>query len=382
MKRAAIILIMLFTVAGAMAQDASQKRSLKARLEKEIAQLEQQIRENAGKNSNALNALSLVRKKVSAREALLKESDAEIKQLSDSIKFKQDRADALQASLDTMSFYYDKLVHNAYKNRDARMWYMYILSSSNLGQASRRYGYLRSLSTQMNTQAHRMQETKAALDSELVALKDMRARSEELRAQRKKDVDALRGEQNDAEKLVAQLGREKSKYQSQLKSKKQQVEALNREIQKIISGSTKASTQVDVKLANEFEANKGKLPWPCDGTVLEGFGQHNHPVYTGIVMPFNNGVNIGVAKGTKAKAVFNGEVKKIIVMPGYNKCVLVQHGSYFTFYCKLGSVNVKAGEKVKTGDVIGTVDTIDGQTQLHFQLWKGSAPQDPEAWLR
>lgn len=382
MKRLAVILLLLAAFASAQAQDTSSQRSLKAKLEKEIALIEQQIRENRGKNSNALNSLSLVRRKMASREALLKESEKQIKELTDSIQLKQDRADALQARLDTMSLYYSRLVRNAYKNRDARVWYMYVLASDNIGQASRRYGYLRSLSSQMNVQAQKIQQTKAELDIELNALKEMRARSEVLRAERRKDVDALKGEQTQTEKLIAQLGREKTKYQKQLNSKKQQIEALNREIQKLISGTKKASAPVDVKLAGEFEANKGKLPWPCEGTVLEGFGQHNHPVYSGIVMPFNNGVNIGVTKGTKAKAVFNGEVKKIIVMPGYNKCVLVQHGSYFTFYCKLADVNVKAGDKVTTGQAIGTIDTIDGQTQLHFQLWKGSAPQDPETWLR
>lgn len=382
MKRLAAMILLLLAFAHAWAQDASSQRSLKAKLEKEIALIEQQIKENSGKNANALNSLSLVRKKVSAREALVKECDAQIKVLDDSIKVRQTKVDALQARLDTMSLYYNRLVRNAYKNRDARVWYMYILSSSNIGQASRRYGYLRSLSGQMNTQARKIQSTKAELDSQLVVLKDMRARSEELRASRKKDVDALRGEQTQTEKLIAQLGREKTKYEKELRAKRQKIVALNREIQKLISGTTKATTKVDTKLASEFEANMGKLPWPCEGTVLEGFGQHNHPVYSNVVMPFNNGVNIGVAKGTQAKAVFNGEVKKIIVMPGYNKCVLVQHGSYFTFYCKLASVNVKAGDKVKTGQVIGTVDTIDDQTQLHFQLWKGTTPQDPEIWLR
>ena len=51
----------------------------------------------------------------------------------------------------------------------------------------------------------------------------------------------------------------------------------------------------------------------------------------------------------------------IVVMPGYNKCVLVQHGNYFSFYCKLGTVSVKAGDKVKTGQVVGTVDTIGAE---------------------
>ena len=99
-------------------------------------------------------------------------------------------------------------------------------------------------------------------------------------------------------------------------------------------------------------------------------------------MPFNNGINIGLLPGDEVRAVFDGEVRSIIVMPGYNKCVLVQHGSYFTFYCKLSEVYVKSYDKVRTGQPIGKVDTIDGQTQLHFQIWKERTPQDPQNWLR
>ena len=93
-------------------------------------------------------------------------------------------------------------------------------------------------------------------------------------------------------------------------------------------------------------------------------------------------MNIALAKDTAIKAVFDGVVANVVVIPGYNQCVLVQHGGYFTFYCKLASVNVKAGEKVKTGQVLGRVDTIAGETQLHFELWEGKTPRNPELWLR
>ena len=99
-------------------------------------------------------------------------------------------------------------------------------------------------------------------------------------------------------------------------------------------------------------------------------------------MPFNNGIGISLSPGTYVNSVFDGEVKRVIMMPGYNKCVLVQHGNYFSFYCKLGQVSVKAGDKVKTGQTIGQVDTIDGQAMLHLQIWKEKTPQNPEAWLR
>lgn len=99
-------------------------------------------------------------------------------------------------------------------------------------------------------------------------------------------------------------------------------------------------------------------------------------------MPFNNGINIALNDGQEVKAVFDGVVKSIVVMPGYNMCVLVQHGGYFTFYCKLADVRVKSGDKVKTGTVLGNVAPIDSQTQLHFQVWKQKEPQDPQLWLR
>ena len=70
-------------------------------------------------------------------------------------------------------------------------------------------------------------------------------------------------------------------------------------------------------------------------------------------------------------------------MPGYDQCVLVQHGEYFTFYCKLKRVYVKSGDKISTGDRIGEISlNEDGNAELHFQLWKGTDKQNPENWLR
>ena len=99
-------------------------------------------------------------------------------------------------------------------------------------------------------------------------------------------------------------------------------------------------------------------------------------------LPQNNGVTLAVRPGAQAKAVFNGKVTQIVVLPGFNQCVLVSHGNYFTLYCKLRSVSVKVGDAVSTGQVVGTVDSIGGEDLFHFELWNGSTPQNPEGWLR
>lgn len=378
-----LLLILFLAVIPAFqstAQNTSEQEDRKARLEKEIQMLEDQLKANSSKSSNALANMKIISQKESARRELIKESDRQIAALDDSLRTCAAEIGRIQARLDTMMFYYGRLVRNVYKNRDARIWYMYLISSDNIGQAAKRFSYLKNLSGSMNTQAEKIAETKASLEQEMERLKGLRADAERLRNSRKLELDRLKQEENQTKKLVSQLNSQKTKYQKELASKKKQVEALDKEIRKIITSSK--GTSANTALAKEFQSNKGKLPWPAEGPVADHFGRHNHPVYKSLQMPFNNGINVSVAKGTQIKSVFDGEVSKIIVMPGYNKCVLVQHGDYFTFYCKLGSVSVKAGDKVKTGQAIGVVDTIDGLTQFHFQLWKGTSPQDPELWLR
>ena len=388
---------LLLAAPALQAQDTAAQESRRAALQKEIAQLEQQIQENSTRSRNALNELTLVRRQVAARRSLVQESEREVARLRDTIAVRQAEADRLQRRLEAMETYYHRLVRNAYKNRDTHLWYSFLLSSKDLGQASRRYTYLRDLSGQMNSQARRLKELRATLGEDLVRLSALRKEAEDIRASREKELQDLRTEEQRSDKLVAGLQQDKARYQQQLETKRKQVEALNREIERIIAqaiedarkkeedarkNGRETTKPADIRLAGEFAANKGKLPWPADGPVVEGFGQHNHPVYTTLVMPANNGVNIGLSADAEILAVYDGEVKRVIVMPGYGRCVLVEHGTYFTFYCKLHDVAVKSGDKVKTGQLLGHVDTIDGQTQLHFEVWKEKTPEDPETWLR
>ncbi len=381
-------LLFLSAVISASSQNTAAQEERKARLEREIAIIDKQLAENASKSSTMLSDLSLIRKKVANRKALVNESDKEIRRLNDNIYLTQRQINRIQARVDTLTSHYARLVRSAYKNRDARVWYMYMLASDNLGQAFRRFGYFKNLSSQMKSEAQEIRQVKEELEMEKVKLSEMKKDAEKVKADRVKELEELKKDEAKVDKVVKQLNRDKKKYQQQLASKKKEVDALNREIERIVAAAMKSSgkgqdkTVVDTKLDAQFAKNKGKLPWPADGPVVDHFGKHYHPVYKNLQLPPNNGFDVALGKDTKIKAVFNGVVKQVMVMPGYNQCVMIQHGNYFTLYCKLKSVNVKEGDKVKTSDVIGTIDTINGQTQLHFELWKGSKPQNPEQWLK
>ncbi|MCR4570461.1 MAG: peptidoglycan DD-metalloendopeptidase family protein [Bacteroidales bacterium] len=401
---ALVALVLLAGTSPASAQKKESRKSLESqisKIEKDIELLNNKLKDNSRSSQQALSSLTLVQGKVASREKLITECDQSIRVLDDSIKVCQKELDRLQARYDTLSLYYNRLVRNAYKNRDSRMWYMYVLSSESMGQALRRFGYLRRFASQMSDQAKRIQETEAELEVERERLTGLKEEAAELRSKTVQERAKLRDEEAEAARMVNQLKKDRNKFQQQLQEKNRQKQALNKKIAEIIraeqeaakkaasgkkgsSGSSSkktTSTEIDTKLSNEFASNKGKLPWPVEGVIVDRFGKHRHPVYENVEMQ-NDGVTLTVKRGSQVKAVFNGTVTRIFVMPGYNQCVLVSHGNYYTMYTMLKTVSVKLNQKISTGDVIGTVDTIGGEDQFHFELWKDVEPQNPESWLR
>ena len=383
MRKVIPIILAMFLVCGQGLAQKSGSAQKRAKLEREIAILDQQLKENAGKVKSANTALKLTRKKISSRKSLVKESEAQISMLDRRIREKDQKIDSLEQRYNLLSSNYEKLVRTAYKNRDTRIWYMYLLSSEGLTQGLRRFGYLKGMAGSLNAQALEIKDTRARLEEEKASLQKLREEAGVLRSTRLGELKKLEADESHSQQLVASLNKDKNRYQKELAAKRKQVEALKAEMNRMVKkSSSKPKTAVDEKLDKEFASNIGKLPWPADGPIVDSFGKHYHPVYKNVEMPFNNGVNIALSKDTAIKAVFDGTVSNVVVIPGYNQCVLVQHGGYFTFYCKLASVNVKAGDKVKIGQVLGRVDTIAGETQLHFELWEGKNPQNPEFWLK
>ena len=382
-----LVLVASLLCSSAAAQDTKVQEAKKARLEREIAIIDRQLKENSSRSNSMLADLELIRKKISNRKELVAESDRQIKKYNDDIYRAQLEINRLQERVDVLTENYAKLVRSVYKNRDTRVWYMYMLASENLGQAFRRMGYFRNLSTMMKTEAQNIRSMQEELEVQKSQMQNLKREAEQVKKIRVKDLEDLRADEKKADAVVKKLQKDKKKYQSQLAAKRKEVTALNREIERIVAAAMKPKssgkkTVVDTKLDAAFANNKGKLPWPADGPVVGRFGKHYHPVYKNLELPPNNGIDIALSKGTQIRTVFDGVVKQVMVMPGYNQCVLIQHGNYFTLYCKLKSVNVVEGDKVKTSDVIGAVDVINGQVQLHFEVWKGSKPQNPEGWLK
>ena len=392
----------------------NQKEKIK-KLEADISYLDNQILATQKKKKNTLDELVLVQRKVSNRKKLLAELDAEIKAQTKEIAQVQRNITLLGKRLDTLEHYYRNMVYNAYKHRDTKLWFMYILASENFDQGYRRWSYLKNYSKTISTQAEKIRELKEERSAELKKLEKMKEANIARQKARKKEYDKLAAEERQQRAFAKSLDKKQSQYRNQLTKKRQEANRLAKEVERMIAAEIRrqqelarmaqknkqqtdnkqAQQQNDIgrlefeeyaantKLSGSFSLNKGKLPFPvAQGVIVEQFGVHPHPTLKNVKLPFNNGINISTKPGSSVKAVFDGVVKQVIAIPGYNQCVLVQHGQYFTFYCKLAKVGVKVGDKVSTGEAIGNLESGGSTATLHFELWNGTNKQNPELWLK
>ena len=386
-KKLFLLLTLALLATAASGQDVSKQNERKRQIEEEISFINNQLKSIAGKQKATTEQLSLIRKRAQSRQALINDLDRRIAVINDEMTAKQREINRLQKELDTLEIYYNKLSYNTYKNRDTRVWYMYLLASESIGQGYRRFSYLRNLSDEVGKQAAKMREKQAELQAEREKLAAIKEEARSTKAEREEEYRKLLDEQKQSQADMKRLAKSEKQYRNDLAAKKKEVDRLNKEIQRILRATVteqkKDNTKVDTALSGQFAQNRGKLPWPVrQGVITERFGVHNHPVYKNLKLPDNPGVTFSTTKGADVFAVFGGVVSRVFVMPGYNQCVLVQHGEYFTLYCKLSKVSVKAGQKVATGDKLGTLDIDGNASSLHFQLWKGTDKQDPERWLR
>ena len=387
MKKFVLIALSLLLCSATLSAQDAQKQQVE-KLRKEIEDLDRQLKANEGKSADATAQLALTKKKIEACRQLVAQSERESSRLSREIRQKNSQIAQTQQALDENLAYYQSLIKSAYLSRDPKLRFLYVISGESVAQVVRRFNYLRSASDNLRDEAKSIAQRKEVLEREKLQLDSLREENKAVLAQRNQELQTLKASEKKESQILAGLQKNKSKYQAEIKKKKKEIDALNKKIAELIAeqnrkrkAKSSPQKQVDIQLSKEFAANKGKLPWPVNGTIVGRYGKHKHPVYKNVELPFNNGVNISTAALEPVKAVFDGEVSKVVVMPGYNQCVLIQHGEYYSFYCKLKQVNVKAGDKVSCGQQIGIVDTISDQTQLHFQIWKGTASTDPEPWL-
>ncbi len=126
----------------------------------------------------------------------------------------------------------------------------------------------------------------------------------------------------------------------------------------------------------------GKLDWPVDGGVLYRFGR---VVNQNNTVTRWNGMGISANVGTPVRTIAAGEVVLVESLGTYGPTVFIQHGGGdYSVYGSLQRIDVRKGQQIAKGAVIGTVGATDPELppHLHFEIRPKGRAVDPLEWLR
>lgn len=129
--------------------------------------------------------------------------------------------------------------------------------------------------------------------------------------------------------------------------------------------------------AEVSQTNLGSFAWPVKGRLTSSFGMRWGRMHNG--MDIANSVNtpIGAARaGTVIAAYYN--------RGGYGNLIILDHGNGVeTYYAHLNKINVKVGQKVGQGEVIGLLGSTGNTTgpHLHFEIRLNHKPLNPIKYL-
>ena len=118
---------------------------------------------------------------------------------------------------------------------------------------------------------------------------------------------------------------------------------------------------------------------PVEGGYLNStFGYRNDPIDN--VKRFHHGQDITVRSGSPVFAPADGEIKRAYYVGGFGNHIKIDHGlGYTTLFAHLSKLNVKHGQQVKRGDIIGLSGNTGRSTapHLHYEIHYNGKPQNP-----
>ena len=366
----------------------------KISLNKEIIQINSLIVESKKRSKNLANDLEDLQLKIAVRDKIININNSQLNNLTNIINNKNDRIVDLQTNLTNLKNEYEKIIYNSYKKRSTQMKLMFLFSSENINQAFKRFQYFKQYSKYRKKQAEKIVQIQQEIEENVDSLVISKTQKEKLIEENKDAKQSLTKEKQQQDDLFKGLLKNQKDYTAQINKKEKQAKLIDNEIQKLIrlaiAESNKNNNSTNFALTPEgrlissnFQANRGRLPWPVkEGVVVRRFGTQPHPVVRTTTIN-SNGISIATSPSSIAYSVFDGEVLSVYGFSGGNPGVLIRHGKYISNYQNLSSIFVKKGDKINANDEIGVVFTNEsnGKTVLKFNIFNELKPENPTIWL-
>lgn len=416
LKKTLLFLFFVMFTIQAFAQSSAELKRRRDKITNELDKLNEEYTKISRDKRTSLKQLSLLKAQIDLREEKIKTANSEIRLLDHQISDNSNNVRSLQSQLDHLKKEYAAMVLFAFRNQSAYNKLMFLFAAEDFNQAYKRLKYMQQFGNYRQRQAVYIEGTQKDLHIKIAELDQDKKEKSTILIDQEKEKEKLGKEKDSQAQVINTLSKQEKLTKNQI-GKQQRLlgqvtksisaairreieEARRKEVEEARVAAAKAKAEnkpsavakpaskgADVlsatpeaaKLSNDFLGNRGRLPWPvATGVIVGKFGIN----YIQGIKSENSGIDIKTSEGAAVRTVFPGEVSRVQNLEG-SYLVVIKHGTYFTAYVYLKSVSVSQGQKVSLKQIIGSagVDAQSGDTQVHFELWKGFTPQNPQSWI-
>ena len=387
-----VLVLLVFFIQGVLvhAQNRVDLEKKKSSTLKEINETTAILNEVSKGKSSSINRLVILNRQIRNRKRLMGQLNQEIIFLNIRIDDNEYVIESMAEDIVRMKDDYASLIIAAYKRKPPYSELTYVLASKSINQAYRRLKYMKQYAEYRKKQVYLINQIQDLLETKNEELLLQKIEKNNLLIEYQVVKNALDKEVLQQQGLVKNLRQQEKEIKRKLAKQRRLARKLDKEITDLIEkemkkkdGAYKLTPEQEL-ISKDFEKNRGKLPWPTrSGIITQSFGVHPHD-YLKNVMVRNDGIDITTLQGENARAVYDGEVMKVIAIPGANQTIILRHGNYLTVYQNLTNVKVKVGDIIKIKQELGIIytDKNDGNdTTISFMVWKETQKLNPEDWL-
>ncbi len=342
--------------------------------------------------------LGIINHQIAYREELEANLNYQMRKLDERLNSRKKQILSLENNLKELKAEYAKMLQYAYKNRNTEYQLIYIFSAESYTEAYHRMQYIKQYKDYRKKQVERIKETKDLLNEKIAELEITKLEKSALKAIQKTEKTRFLEDKQAQQLALSRLKQNEQELTNKLDKQNQERRNLASAIRKAIEKEMEKEALLDKEsgfsvtpetaaLAKSFATNKGRLPWPvAKGEITGKYGKHLHQVVK-TAMIENKGIDITTLKGADVRAIFDGKVTSIFIIPGSGKVVMVSHGNYRTVYANLKDVYVEKGDEVSTKEVLGSLlPSENGNvSEAHLEIWKISTGNmdtvDPSLWI-
>lgn len=337
--------------------------------ESKINNIKSQISEINGKKKTTADEIAVLDLQIQALQLEKKGYDLEIEKLSKMIDSNKNNMVVLTGKIEDNNLLLERRLRASYKNGGVAYLEL-IFDSDNIVEAMTRLDMIQLIIKDDVELLKSIEQQKTDLNNLLEDQKKKQARLEEVKTgiiEKSRDIENAQ--------------REKEAYMANLESNIEEMEAMEARLQEANKNFEEQIKQKQL----EMEYAGGEMTWPVPGhfRITSPYGKRIHPLYG--YQSFHRGIDIGCYYNTEVVAANSG----VVIVAGwhysYGNYIIIDHGGGIsTVYGHNTKLLVKAGDKVKKGQVISLSGSTGESTgpHLHFEVRVNASTSNPMDYLK